>query len=45
MFQGGEEGELCVDCVATVGCLRVEKRVMKCWVFEGGEEGDEVLGV
>ena len=21
-------GELCVDCIATLGCLRVEKRVM-----------------
>ena len=41
----GRKGELCVDWVATVGCLRVEKRVMNCWVFEGGEESDGLLGV
>ena len=62
VFQRVEKRVMCVDCVATVGCFRVEKRVncvcvatvgcfrvekrvMKCWVFEGGEEGDEVLGV
>lgn len=35
-------GELCVDCIATLGCLRVEKRVMACWVFRGGIESDEL---
>ena len=41
MFKGGEES----DELLGVQCFRVEKRVMKSWVFEGGEEGDKVLGV